>query len=256
MTVKYSQFVHLHNHTEYSFLDGAIRPKDMVKKAVEQNAPAIAITDHGGLFGAMEFYNAAHGAGIKPILGFEAYITEGSRTAKSTKRNHLILLAQNNKGWENIMKLSSIGYTEGFYYKPRIDMDALEHYSEGIIATSACIAGAVPRALLKGDRDEAVRITDEYLRIFGEGNFYYELQNHGMDDEHIAFEQLIDLGKEKGVPFIVANDAHYLTSEDSKAHEVLLCMQTNAKLSDPKRFRFSSDQFYQSRKAEKRYQVL
>jgi DNA polymerase-3 subunit alpha len=244
MSVKFSKFVHLHNHTEYSFLDGAIKTKDMVAKAVEQGAPAIAITDHGGLFGAMEFYNAAKAGGIKPILGFEAYITSGNRTAKDPVRNHLILLAQNNKGWENLMKLSSIGYTEGFYYKPRIDMEVLEEFSEGLIASSACIAGAVPRAMLKGDRDLAIKLTDDYLRIFGEGNFYYELQNHGMDDEHIAFEQMIDLGQEKGVPFIVTNDAHYLNADDKKAHEVLLCMQTQAKLSDPKRFQFSSDQFY------------
>ena len=243
MTVKYSNFVHLHNHTEYSFLDGAIKIKDMVAKAVEHKSPAIAITDHGGLFGAMEFYYAAKSAGIKPILGYEAYITD-NRKVKAGKRNHLILLAKNNEGWRNIMKLSSIGYKEGFYYKPRIDMEALREYSSGIIATSACIAGAVPRALLAGDRDKAISITDEYLDIFGEGNFYYEIQKHGMDDEHIAFEQLIELGKEKGVPLVVANDAHYLNYDDVEAHEVLLCMQTNAKLSDPKRFRFSSDQFY------------
>ena len=245
MTINYSNFVHLHTHSEYSFLDGAIKIKDMVAKAKEQNSPALALTDHGGIFGGLEFYYACKSAGIKPIMGFEAYITQDSKVKnKSMKRNHLILFAKDNEGWANLMKLSSFGYTDGFYYKPRIDYKILREHSKGLIATSACIAGAVPQALIKGDREEALRLTDEYLSIFGEGNFYYEIQDHGMDDEKIAFTQMIDIAKEKGVPLIVANDAHYLEHADSKAHEVLLCMQTQAKMRDENRFRFSSDQFY------------
>jgi len=178
-------------------------------------------------------------------MGYEAYITMDAKSRnKDMKRNHLILFAKNNIGWENLMKLSSFGYTDGFYYKPRIDMNLLREHSEGLIATTACIAGAVPRALLRGDREEAIRITDEYLSIFGEGNLYYEIQNHGLDDEHVAFEQMIDMAKSKGVPVVLANDAHYLDHSDAKAHEILLCMQTSARMKDEKRFRFPSDQFF------------
>ncbi|MGM0443307.1 MAG: DNA polymerase III subunit alpha, partial [Fibrobacterota bacterium] len=244
MTVEHSRFVHLHTHSEYSFLDGAIKIGDLVKKAAEQKAPAAALTDHGGLFGAMEFYKACNSEGIKPILGFEAYVTPRSRTLKDKDRFHLVLLAKNNEGWKNIMKLSSIGYTEGFYYKPRIDYEVLRKYSSGIIATSACIGGEVPKALLEGNRDKAIEKIDTYLDIFGEDNFYLELQDHGMDAEHIVMEQMIDLAGDKGVPMIVTNDAHYLTKEDSAAHDVLLCMQTNAKYDEEKRFRFPTEEFY------------
>jgi DNA polymerase-3 subunit alpha len=244
-----ANFVHLHNHTEYSFLDGAIRIKDLVAKAVEFQMPALAITDHGGLFGAVEFYETCMGAGIKPILGFEAYVAPHSRLDRMSSKdersyNHLILLAKDNTGWKNIMRLSSIGYLEGFYYKPRIDTEVLRKYSEGIIATSACVGGAIPQALLEGKRDKAKQITEEYLSIFGEGNFYFEIQNHGINDEIIAFDEMIKLGREMGVPFIVANDAHYLRREDALAHEVLLCIQTQSTMSDPNRYRFSSDQMY------------
>ncbi|HMA63629.1 MAG: DNA polymerase III subunit alpha, partial [Fibrobacterota bacterium] len=244
-----AKFVHLHNHTEYSFLDGAIRIKDLVAKAVEFQMPALAITDHGGLFGAVEFYETCMGAGIKPILGFEAYVAPHSRLDRMSSKdersyNHLILLAKDNTGWKNIMRLSSIGYLEGFYYKPRIDTEVLRKYSEGIIATSACVGGAIPQALLEGKRDKAKLITEEYLSIFGEGNFYFEIQNHGINDEIIAFDEMIKLGREMGVPFIVANDAHYLRREDALAHEVLLCIQTQSTMSDPNRYRFSSDQMY------------
>lgn len=244
-----SNFIHLHNHTEYSFLDGAIRIKDLVAKAVEYQMPALAITDHGGLFGAVEFYEACMGAGIKPILGFEAYVAPHSRLDRMSSKdersyNHLILLAKDNVGWKNIMRLSSIGYLEGFYYKPRIDNEVLRKYSEGIIATSACVGGAIPQAILDGKRDKAKQITEEYLSIFGEGNFYFEIQKHGINDEDIAFDEMIKLGREMGIPFIVANDAHYLRREDSLAHEVLLCIQTQTTMSDPNRYRFSSDQMY------------
>ncbi len=242
-------FVSLHNHTEYSFLDGAIKIKDLISRAVEFGMPAVAITDHGGLFGAIEFYETCLKAGIKPILGFEAYVSPGSRFDKSTSKdersyNHLILLASNETGWKNLMQLSSIGYLEGFYYKPRIDTEVLRNYSKGIIATSACVAGAIPRAILDGDIKRARRLAIEYCEIFGEGNFYFELQNHGIEEEKVAFEKMLQLGKELGIPFIVSNDAHYLNRVDAPSHDVLLCIQTQTTIDDPKRYRFSSDQVY------------
>ncbi|MBN1308840.1 MAG: DNA polymerase III subunit alpha [Chitinispirillaceae bacterium] len=242
-------FVSLHNHTEYSFLDGAIRIRDLVARAVEFDMPALAITDHGGLFGAIEFYKACMDAGIKPVIGFEAYVAPHSRFDRSTSKdersnNHLILLARDATGWKNLMRLSTIGYLEGFYYRPRIDIEVLKQYSAGIIATSACVAGAIPRALIDGNRERAKQIAQEYLAIFGGGNFYFELQNHGIDEEIVAFEAMIPLGKELGIPFIVTNDAHYLNHEDASSHEVLLCIQTQTTMSDPKRYRFSSDQVY------------
>lgn len=247
MASSYS-FIHLHNHSEYSFLDGAIRIPDLVKKAVEWKMPALALTDHGGLFGAIEFYDTCMKEGIKPILGFEAYIAPGSRKNKSGneegKSNHLVLLAKNDVGWRNLMRLSSIGYLEGFYYKPRIDLQILREYSEGLIATTACIAGSIPRAFLNGKKKKAKAFAEEYLSIFGEGNFYFELQKHGIDEEMIAFEEMIVLGRRMGIPFIVTNDAHYLNKEDARAHEVLLCMQTNDRLADPGHYRFSTDEMY------------
>lgn len=242
-------FVHLHNHTEYSFLDGAIRIKDLVKRTKEWGLPAVAITDHGGLYGAVEFYQACLKEGIKPVLGFEAYVAPRSRTDRNSSKDeknydHLILLARNEKGWKNLMALSSIGYIEGFYYKPRIDMEVLRRHSEGLIGTSACVAGTIPRAILKGDMEKARGITRDFLEIFGEGNFYYELQNHGIDEEIVAFDEMIKLGREFGIPFIVTNDAHYLNREDAVSHDVLLCMQSQTTLDDPNRWRFTSDEIY------------
>jgi DNA polymerase III subunit alpha len=243
------KFVHLHNHTEYSFLDGAIRIPDLVERAVRFGMPALAITDHGGLFGAVEFYDTCVAKGIKPVLGFEAYIAPGSRfdkheTSGERSYHHLVLLARDSDGWKNLMRLSTIGYTEGFYYKPRIDLEVLREHAGGIIATSACIAGAVPRALSDGKRELAKKIAQEYQSIFGEKNFYFELQNHGIDEEIIAFDEMIKLGRELGIPFIVTNDAHYLNKEDAVSHEVLLCIQTQTTMADPNRYKFSSDQVY------------
>jgi len=242
-------FVHLHNHTEYSFLDGAIRVPDLVDRAVRFGMRALAITDHGGLFGAVEFYEICMAKGIKPILGFEAYVAPASRfdrqaTGDERSYHHLILLARDNEGWKNLMRLSTIGYKEGFYYKPRIDVEVLRAHSKGIIAASACIAGAIPRALLDGKPELAKKIALEYRSIFGEKNFYLELQNHGIDEEIVAFDEMIKLGRELGIPFIVTNDAHYLNKEDAVSHEVLLCIQTQTTMADPNRYKFSSDQVY------------
>jgi len=242
-------FVSLHNHTEYSFLDGAIRISDLVKRTKEFGMSAVAITDHGGLFGAVEFFTECKKAGIKPILGFEAYVAPNSRFDKTQSTDerhycHLILLAKNNTGWKNLMRLSAIGYLEGFYYKPRIDMEVLRKYGEGIIATSACVAGAIPQAILSGDMDRARKLTEEHIAIFGKENFYFELQDHGIDEEKTAMKGLIALGREMGVPFIVANDAHYLNADDALSHEMLLCIQTQTTMDDPKRMRFGNGQIY------------
>ncbi len=244
-----SNFVHLHTHTEYSFLDGAIRIGDLVGRASELGMPALAITDHGGLFGAVEFYDKCMAKGIKPVIGFEAYMAPGSRFEKASAGDersnyHLVLLARNKEGYRNLMRLSSIGYREGFYYKPRIDMEVLQRHSTGIIAMTACIAGSVPRLLLEGKRDRAGTLAREFLKIFGEENFYFELQDHGIDEEKTAFEEMIELGRELGIPFVLTNDAHYLNRRDAESHEILLCIQTQTTMADPKRYRFSSDQIY------------
>lgn len=244
-------FVSLHNHTEYSFFDGVIKIKDLVRKAKEFDMPAVAITDHGGLFGAVEFYETCQKEGVKPIIGFEAYVAPGSRFEKSQVDvkderyySHLILLAANASGWKNLMQLSSIGYLEGFCHKPRIDMEVLRRHSDGIIATSACIAGAIPQAILRGDKDTARKLTEEYISIFGWDNFYFELQDHGIEEEKTAMAGLITLGYEMGVPFIVANDAHYLLHEDALSHELLLCMNTKDTLNNPNHCKLPSDQMY------------
>jgi DNA polymerase-3 subunit alpha len=245
----HSNFVHLHTHTEYSFLDGAIRIDALVARAVEYGLPALAITDHGGMFGAIEFHAACMAAGIKPIIGFEAYVAPRSRHEKTKgadehSADHLILLARDNTGYHNLMKLSTIGYTEGFYYKPRIDLEALRELHEGLIATTACIAGAVPRALIAGDRQRAKTLAAELSAIFGEGNLYFELQDHGIPEEKTANEGLVELGREMGIPLVAAQDAHYLNREEAVSHEILLCLQTHTTMSDPKRYRFSTDQVY------------
>ncbi len=244
-----ADFVHLHTHTEYSFLDGAIRIKDLVTRAKQFNMPALAITDHGGMFGTIDFYSTCIEEGIKPIIGFEAYVAPGSRLSKEKGENersyyHLLLLAENNEGYRNLMKLSSIGYLEGFYRKPRIDTEVLRAHSKGIIAASGCIAGAIPRALLDDDVEKARRIAREYLDIFGENNFFIELQDHGIEEEQRVRAPLIELGNELGIPFIATNDAHYLRKEDASSHEALLCIQTRTTMDDPKRYRFSTDQVY------------
>ncbi len=244
-------FVHLHTHSDYSILDGAITLSSMVGRASEMGMPAIALTDHGNMFGAIEFYQKAQKTGIKPIIGEEFYVAPGSRFKKEATRDnkdetayHLILLAKNNTGYQNLMKLSSIGYTEGFYYKPRIDMEVLEKYSEGLIASSACIAGQIPVHILKGRMKEAAELAGRYNELFGRGNFYLELQYHGIKEQEIVNKELIRLSSELGLPLIATNDAHYLKREDAYSHEVLLCVQTGKTMNDENRMRFSSNEFY------------
>ncbi len=246
-------FVHLHMHTEYSLLDGANRIKDLVKKVKELNMNAVAITDHGNMFGVIELYKECKANGIKPILGMEAYVAPRSRLEKEGKvdsePNHLILLAMNNIGYKNIVKLCSIGYTEGFYYKPRIDIEVLEKYNEGIIVLSGCLAGAVPRKILEGDLNGAKEIILKYKEIFKD-RYYLEIQDNKYSDQMIVNQNLVKMSKELGVPLVATNDCHYLTKDDYYAHEVLLCIQTRKKITDEDRMSFEKNEFYVKSKEE------
>ncbi len=244
-------FIHLHNHTEYSILDGAINIDRLVKKAVELGMPGIAITDHGNMFGAIEFYQKARKAGIKPIIGQEFYVAPGSRFKKEVARDsgeevayHLVLLARDIEGYGNLLKLSSMGYTEGFYYKPRIDMELLEKHSRGLICSSACLAGEIPVNILKGNTKNARALAGRMNELFGKDNFYLELQYHGIPEQKIVNKEIIRMAGELSIPLIATNDAHYVAREDSYSHEVLLCIQTGKTIDDPSHMRFASSEFY------------
>jgi len=240
-------FVHLHVHTQHSLLDGAIRVSDLLKKCKSYNMDAVAVTDHGAMYGSLEFYVKAKKAGIKPIVGCEFYIAPGSRTEKKTTEAgpafHLILLAMNYQGYKNLMKLSGIAQFEGFYYKPRIDRDVLEAYNEGLIATSACLHGEVPWFISRNDFKTARERAIEMKRIFGD-RYYFELQENGIPEQKIVNEGLRQLSKELEIKLIATNDCHYLNKEEAHAHEVLLCIQTGKTITDQKRFKFPSDDFY------------
>jgi len=244
------QFVHLHLHTDYSLLDGAIQIKPLAKRVEELAMPACAMTDHGNMFGAISFYNAMKYRGVKPIIGCETYITRGSRTdrgagAPGEKANfHLILLAQNYEGYQNLVRLTSKAYTEGFYYKPRIDKDLLAQHSKGLIALSACMSG-VPSAMLAQEKcDEAAAAALEFQEILGKGNYFLEIQEHGLDAQRRIRKPLVDLAKRTGVPLIATNDAHYLMPDDSRAHDVLLCIGSGKTVNEPNRLRYASPNFY------------
>lgn len=243
-----NDFVHLHVHTEYSLLDGANRIKDLVARVKELDMKAVAITDHGVMYGAVEFYKECKKNGIKPIIGCEAYVAPRTRFDKEPniddRLGHLILLAKNNVGYKNLIKLVSLSFTEGFYYKPRIDMDILRKYSEGLICSSACLAGFINRALLADDFEGAKKIANEYVEIFGKDDFYIELQHNGIREQTLANQRLIKLARELGFKMIATNDAHYLKRQDSYSHEVLLCIQTGKKMIDEDRMRMGSDEFF------------
>lgn len=239
-------FVHLHNHTQYSLLDGACRVDRMVSLAKEYNMPAVAITDHGCLFGVIDFYKTAKRAGIKPIIGIEAYIINGelgTEQSKQEPRSHLVLLAKNLQGYKNLMKLSSISYTEGYYYKPRINKDLLKKYGEGLICLSACVKGEIPTLLSNGRKQQAIEAVNWYLDLFGE-DYYLEIQDHGLEMEREVMPQVIELAKEMNVPLVLTNDCHYLHREDHEAHDILLCIQTNKTLDDPHRMRYNTQELY------------
>ncbi len=248
-------FVHLHNHTDYSLLDGAASIKRMVGKAVELEMKHLAITDHGNMFGALRFYKECRANGINPVIGCEFYVSSTSRKIKSgsdkgNRYNHLILLAKDYTGYRNLMMLSSLAYTEGFYYKPRIDNELLEKYHEGLICSTACLAGIIPRKILEGDLEEAKNKALYYLGLFGEGNFYLELQDHGIPEQKIVNEKMIELSRETGIPLIATNDIHYLSKEDANAQDILICIGTNRKKHETKRMKFDSSEFYMKSKEE------
>ncbi len=241
-----ADFVHLHVHTNYSLLDGAIRPDDLMDKAKEFGMDTVSITDHGAMYGALDFYNKAKKAGIKPILGCEFYVTPGSRHTKNAQSkvlHHLVLLAMNKTGYMNLMHLASIAQLEGFYYKPRLDMEVIEKYNEGLIALSACLAGAVARCLKNGDEAKALIEAKKLQNVFGD-RLYLELQENGIPIQSTVNKGLVKIAKETGIPLVATNDCHYLTRDQSHAHEVLLCVQTGRTIDDPNRFHFDSDQLY------------
>ena len=239
-------FVHLHNHTQYSLLDGACRVDRIVDLAVQNEMPALAMTDHGNMFGAIDFYNTARKKGIKPIIGIEAYIINkefSDETNKNDKRHHLILLAMSYQGYKNLMKLSSKAYLEGFYYKPRINKKLLEQYSEGLICLSACIKGEIGQLLLNRQVRQAKQTADWYRSIFGD-RYYLELQKHGLEEEEIVMPQIIKLAREMSIPLVLTNDCHYLQQSDSEAHDILLCIQTGKSLTDANRMRYNTNQLF------------
>ena len=245
----HSDFVHLHLHTQFSLLDGACRIPELLALANQFKMPSLAITDHGNMFGAIDFYIEARKAGIKPIIGCEAYIAPGSRLEKSSAgiedaAYHIILLAKDETGYGNLMKLVSIGYLEGFYYRPRIDKEALEQYSKGLIGLSACLKGEIPSLLRQRRFNDALKCADTYLQIFGKDNFFLEVQGNSLPEQAIVNVDLIKLSKELNIPLIATNDVHYLTKERAASHEALLCIQTQTTLDDPNRMRFGTDEFY------------
>jgi DNA polymerase-3 subunit alpha len=247
--MKHADFVHLHVHTQYSLLDGAIRLDDLLKKAKEYQMPAIAMTDHGNMFGAISFYQQAYKHGIKPIIGCELYVAPKSRFDKSghhagESARHLLVLVKNMQGYKNLMKLTTAGYLDGFYYKPRIDKEILKDHHEGLIGLSACLHGEIADCLLRGNRDAARQTAREYQAIFGPENFFLEIMENGLPEQSVANEGLVALSRELAIPLVATNDCHYINREDAEAHEVLLCIQTGKTLEDKDRMRFGTDQFY------------
>ena len=260
-------FVHLHVHTEYSMLDGAAKISGLVAEVARQEMPAIAMTDHGNVFGAFEFHKSAKAAGVKPIIGIEAYVAPESRFDKRRVKwaeggqddvsgggayTHMTLLAENNQGLSNLFKLSSLASLEGFYYKPRVDRELLSKYSKGIIATTGCAGGEIQTRLRMGAYKEAIKAASEFRDIFGPENFYLEIMDHSIEIEQRAFADLIKLGKELNLPQLATNDLHYTHHEDAAAHEVLLCIQSGSTMADPKRFKFENSEFYLKSPAQMR----
>jgi DNA polymerase-3 subunit alpha len=250
-------FVHLHVHTEYSMLDGAARVDDLFAEAARMGMPALAMTDHGYLFGAVDFYQAGKKHGVKPIIGLEAYLAPGSRYEKQRRDtaepySHLTVLAESQTGYANLLKLVSLASIEGYFYKPRMDRELFERYHEGLIATTGCLGGEVPQAILKDDLPRARKLAAEFRDLFGPESYFVELHDHGAAEQRRVNRELIPLAKDLGIPLLAANDLHYTHKQDARAHEVLLCIQTGATLADPKRFKFEGDQFYLKSPAEMR----
>ena len=247
-------FTHLHVHTEFSLLDGASRIGDLISTAKELGMDSLAITDHGVMYGILDFYKEAKKQGIKPIIGCEVYLAPTSRKEREeingVKYYHLILLAENQQGYRNLVQLVSLAHIEGMYYKPRVDKELLRKYHKGIICLSACVAGEIPQALIAGNKDKAEALVQEYVEIFGKDNFFLEIQNHGLKEEQVTNAGLLEFSQQYGLGLVATNDLHYVHREDSEFHDVLLCVQMNKKLNDPDRMRFNSDDYYLKSPAE------
>ena len=242
-------FAHLHVHTEYSLLDGSNKIKEYVARIKELGMEAAAITDHGVMYGVIDFYREARAAGIRPILGCEVYVAPGSRFDREKVEGedryfHLILLAENNQGYSNLMKIVSRGFTEGYYYRPRVDREVLETYHEGLIVLSACLAGEVQKLLARGFYEEAKKAAQWYEGVFGQGNYFLELQDHGLPEQKHVNQQLLRLSKDTGIPLVATNDVHYTYNTDVDSHDILLCIQTGKKLADENRMRYEGGQYY------------
>ena len=241
-------FAHLHVHTEYSLLDGAARINDLLDAAKNFGMTSLAITDHGTMYGVVDFYKAAIKRGIKPIIGCEVYVAPQSRLEREevdgVKYFHLILLAENNEGYKNLVKLVSKASIEGFYYRPRVDKEILREYHSGLIALSACVAGEIPRAIINNDLSRARELIAEYVEIFGRDNFFLEIQNHKLDEEAKVRDAMKNFSVELDIPLVATNDSHYVRREDSEFHDLLLCIQTGKTIHDEHRMKFSSDDYY------------
>lgn len=241
--------IHLHNHTEYSLLDGASRIKDLVQKAKSFDMPALAITDHANLYGIVEFYKACEAADIKPIIGCELYVAPSSRFEKSEERHHLALLCKNETGYKNLIKLVYRAYSEGFYYKPRIDWELLREHHEGLIAMSACLAGEIPRLIQSGNIKAAETRAQEFKELFGP-DYYLEIMDHGLQQEKIVNKELVRISKQHNIPLVATNDIHYINQEDADIQDILLCIGTKDVISNPERFKFPNNKFYFKSPAE------
>ena len=242
-------FTHLHVHTEYSLLDGSGKIEEITARAKELGMDSLAITDHGVMYGVIDFYRAARNVGIKPILGCEVYVAPGSRFEKEPgisddRYYHLILLAENNTGYANLMKIVSKGFVDGFYYKPRVDYEVLEEYSEGIICLSACLAGEVQKLLARNLYEEACKAALKYEAIFGKGNYFLELQDHGIPTQKLVNRLLVRMSRELNIELVATNDVHYTYEDDAEAHDILLCIQTGKKVNDEDRMRYEGGQYY------------
>ena len=247
-------FVHLHVHTEYSLLDGACRIKELCRRAAEYGMSSLAITDHGVMYGTVDFYEACIDAGIKPIIGCEVYTAARTRFDKDpmldSEYGHLILLAENDEGYHNLIKIVSASFTEGFYYKPRTDRELLKKYSKGIIACSACLKGDVPQLILAGDYEGAKKCALEFAGIFGKDNYFLELQSNGLPEQLTVNSALLRISKETGIGMVATNDVHYIDPSDARTQDVLMCIQTGKKIADENRMKFSTNTVYLRSKEE------
>ena len=249
-------FVHLHVHSEFSLLDGLSRIGEMTKRVADQGMPALALTDHGSMYGVIPFYAAAKKAGIKPIIGIEAYVAPRGMTDKEGKidadYHHMLLLAKDDVGYRNLLALTTAAHLDGYYYKPRIDKELLAKHAQGLIGTSACLGGEVLKRLGAGDEAGAAQAADEYRSILGDGNFFIEIQEHGIDDQQRLHPQLVDLARRNNLPLVATNDTHYTHPEQYEAHDLLVCIQTASNLDTPGRMRFENNEFYLKPAAEMR----